>query len=417
MADAQVDQKLTVLIIEEKSDLRAFYMNILVKSEKFEVKNSATKKEALEILEKDSAAIHVILLDWILDNETAHVFLQELRKNVKYDHIEFFVMSDELSQEDSFLIAEIGIESSFSKRLTANEFLLKMEKIKKEYFDLKSIKNELKEIRHSINMNNVLKCSELLKNNALLKEIESNPKVVYIGGEVRILKKQYGEAVEFLKNFLKTHQANSTENLKTLNTLGKALCFVGKYDEALTVYERLEAKSPKNLSHKVMMGDALLGLDEVQAAQEKYNEVLTQAPKDSGALLGMGKSHSMAGNYDQAKSFFEKIQGNFESLTLASFYNNKGIALVRKGKYTEAIQFYENALQFFDKFKGHIYFNLGMAYYRSGNIASALSCFQAALATDDLDLLSEKKVLKEFQEKGIERFTADYKSKFAKRKR
>ena len=82
----------------------------------------------------------------------------------------------------------------------------------------------------------------------------------------------------------------------------------------------------------------------------------------------------------------------------------------------EAILFYENALQFFDKFKAHVYFNLGMAYYRSGNISSAVSCFQAAMA-QDAKLLEEKNILKELREKGVEKFTANYNENLKSRKK
>jgi tetratricopeptide (TPR) repeat protein len=201
-----------------------------------------------------------------------------------------------------------------------------------------------------------------------------------------------------------------------LSTLGKALGLVGKFEEASMIYEKLESKSPNNLGHKIMLGDALLGLDDINGAENKFNEVLNKDPSNTGALVGMMKTNSVNGNFDQAKSFFEKIEGNFESKSLASFFNNKGVALVKKGKVEEAILFYENALQFFDKFKAHVYFNLGMAYYRSGNISSAVSCFQAAMAQDS-KLLEEKNILKELREKGVEKFTADYNEILKSRKK
>ena len=35
------------------------------------------------------------------------------------------------------------------------------------------------------------------------------------------------------------------------------------------IYEKLEAKSPNNLSHKIMLGDALLGMDDVNGAESE----------------------------------------------------------------------------------------------------------------------------------------------------
>ncbi|KAB8033382.1 tetratricopeptide repeat protein [Fluviispira multicolorata] len=421
MADANTNTgggKICVLIVEEKADLRTFFMGILTKSGNFDVKNAATAKEALDILAKESNAIHVVVFDWSMVDVSGSVFVQKLRRDPLYDHIEFVVCSQALSQDDSFLMVEVDVHYSIIKPVNANDYLKTMELVRSKYNKNKPINSKLKELSHLISEEKIQECDELLKTPGIEDEISKNPRFVYLGGEIRILKKQYGEAVEFLKNFFKNKQENPAEdNLKSLSTLGKALCLVGRFDEALIIFQKLEDKSPKNLSHKVMVGDALLGLDNIDGAEEKYGEVLENDSTNKDALIGMTKSNSVNGNYEQAKSFFEKIEGNFESRTLASFYNNKGVALVRSGKVKEAILFYENALQLFDKFKGHVYFNLGMAYYRDGNIASALSCFQAALATDELDLLAEKKILKEFQDKGIEKFTADYKDRMAKKKR
>ena len=46
-------------------------------------------------------------------------------------------------------------------------------------------------------------CEELFKIPEIEKEINTNPRYVHLGGEVRIGRKKYEEAVEFLKDYLK----------------------------------------------------------------------------------------------------------------------------------------------------------------------------------------------------------------------
>ena len=65
-------------------------------------------------------------------------------------------------------------------------------------------------------------------------------------------------------------------------------------------------------------------------------------------------------------------------------------------------------MQFLDKYKGQVYFNLGMAYYRIGNITSAVKSFQEALNSKDASLLAEKTILKDLQAKGADKFIADF---------
>ncbi|WP_397601295.1 tetratricopeptide repeat protein [Silvanigrella sp.] len=410
-------EKVCVLIIEEKADLRTFFMGVLTKTGNYEVKNAASPVEALEILGKEANTIQIILFNWNMKEMPGHVFSQKIKNEVNYDHIELVVCSAAFSPQDSFLMSEIDIYYTMPKVVNASEFLLKMEEVRSEFKNTQAISAKLKDLKHLIHESDIKSIDTLFSNSDVEKEITNNSKYTYLGGEVRILKKKYEEAVDFLKNHLDKNRENKqNENLKTLSTLGKALCLVGKFEEASMIYEKLESKSPNNLGHKIMLGDALLGLDDINGAENKFNEVLNKDPSNTGALVGMMKSNSVNGNFDQAKSFFEKIEGNFESKSLASFFNNRGVALVKKGKVEEAILFYENALQFFDKFKAHVYFNLGMAYYRSGNISSAVSCFQAAMA-QDTKLLEEKNILKELREKGVEKFTADYNENLKSRKK
>jgi tetratricopeptide (TPR) repeat protein len=417
LKNPKTSEKICVLIIEENANLRTFFMGILTKSGKFEVKNVASPIEALEILSKESKTIQLILFDWNMKELSGHIFSQKIKNEVNYDHIELIVCSAAFSPQDSFLMSEIDIYYTMPKVVNASEFLAKMEEARIGYKDNLSLTSKLKELQHLINESNRIECDKLLLNPAIHKEIIENHKYAYLGGEIRILHKKYAEAIDFLKECLKKNTENKfNENLKTLSTLGKALCLSGSFEEALTIFERLEAKSPNNLSHKVMVGDALLGLDNINEAEEKYNEVLQQDSSNQNALVGMMKTSSVTGNFDQAKTFFEKVDGNFESKALASFFNNRGVALVKKGKIEDAVIFYENALQFFNKYKGLVYFNLGMAYYRSGNISSTLSCFQAAMAQDE-NLVQEKKILKELRDKGVEKFTNDYYEKITRAKK
>ncbi|WGL60005.1 tetratricopeptide repeat protein [Pigmentibacter sp. JX0631] len=415
--NADKNNKFCVLIIEEKSDLRTFFMGVLTKSGNFEVKNAATPIEALDIVSKEAAQIHVILFDWDMKEMSGDVFAQKIKNEVNYDHIELVVCSAAIAQDDNFLLNELEIYHTMPKVVNAVDFLRNMEEIRAEYFNSQSIQTKIKNLKHLIHESDLQAIDSLFSNQEVENEITKNSKYTYLGGEVRILHKKYQEAIEFLKQHLEKNSANKlNENLKTLNTLGKALCLIGNFQDATMIYEKLEAKSPNNLSHKIMLGDALLGLDDVKGAENKYQEVLEKDNTNNAALEGMIKTNSTVGNFDQAKSFFDKIQGNFESKTLASFFNNRGVALVKNGKINEAIIFYENALQFFDKYKSHVYFNLGMAYYRSGNITSAVTCFQAAIA-QDAKLAEEKVILRELKEKGAEKFTEDYQQALQKRKK
>lgn len=402
-------EKFCVLIIEEKSDMRTFFMTALTKTGNYEVKNSATPKEALEMLETDFEKVNLIIFDWTMPEIPGSIFCQKIRADNRFNHIDMLVCSSQVDEEDSFLMTEMDIHYVMAKSNNAGEYVAKVDEVRSRYRKVQNIVTKLKNLQSLLNDAQVEQCEELFKLPEIEKEINTNPRYVHLGGEVRIVKKKYEEAVEFLKDFLTNNASQSgAENLKSLSTLGKALCLSGKFEDALLIFERLEAKSPKNLSHKIMAGDALLGLDNVEKAEGKYNEVLEKDPEHKDALVGKAKVSAVQGDFEESKTFFAKIEGNFESRSLASFFNNRGVALVRKGNINEAIAFYENALQFLDRYKGHVYFNLGMAYYRIGNITSAVHSFQAALNSKEAPQLADKTILKELQEKGVDGFVEEF---------
>jgi tetratricopeptide (TPR) repeat protein len=410
----QNNNKVCVLIIEEKTDLRTFFMGALTKNGNYEVINAASAEEVFDILAKEGAKVNIILFDWNMSGMSGHIFSQKIKGSTEFDHIELIVCSAAFTEEDTFLMTEIDIYYTMPKVVNVFDFTSKMEQARKAYLNSQSVVAKLKNLQRLIHQADSQAIEALLKENIdIEKEIQDNPKYAYLGGEIRIQHKKYLDAIQFLKEKLSQGDENrSHENLRTLSTLGKAMCLAGNFEEALVIFERLEAKSPHNLYHKVMIGDALLGLDNIVGAEKKYDEVLQTDATNAGALAGMVKTSSVSGNFKNAKTFFDKMEGNFESSALASFFNNRGVALVKKGNIQEAIQFYENALQFFNKYKGIVYFNLGMAYFRSGNISSAVNSFQAAIAQESA-LIQEKKILQELKEKGVEKFIEDYSTKKA----
>jgi tetratricopeptide (TPR) repeat protein len=405
----ETNQKIGILIVEEKTDLQSFYSNALSKTGFYDIQICPNAREALIYLEEHHEKIHFVIFDWVMTEITGSIFTQKIRSENRFHHLEMIVSTADVDKEDQFLMVELDIHYVIPKITNANEFVSKINEIKEKYLASYALFSKLKDLQTLLNDIQIEKCEELLKLPEIEKEITTNPRFIHLGGEVRITQKKYEEAVEFIKKFLEDHKNEfGAENLKSLSTLGKALCLSNKFDDALAIFTLLESKSPKNLAHKIMAGDALLGLDNIEEAEGKYQEVLEKDPNNKEAMVGMGKANAVAGNMDAANSFFSKVEGSFESRYLASFFNNRGVAMVRKGELQNAITFYENALQFLDKFKGQVYFNLGMAYYRMGNLTDAVKAFKAALNSKEAAQLKNKTIIKEIEEKGMDKFIADH---------
>ena len=87
---------------------------------------------------------------------------------------------------------------------------------------MQNIHSKIRNLKHLINESDLNAIDALFANPEIEKEITNNAKFAYLGGEVRILHKKIHEAIEFLKQHLEKNNVNKqTENLKTLNTLGR----------------------------------------------------------------------------------------------------------------------------------------------------------------------------------------------------
>lgn len=408
------NKKMNILIVESSIELRAFYGGAIKKSDKFEVITAASHTEALQTLGQNYENLNFVLFNWVSSSIPISIFIQTIKRNYNYDHIELISFAQNLNEEDIFLFSELEIHYTIPKIVNGAQLLKNLEEIRNDYHFYHPVMKKINELKHYIHTEDLEKCEEIINDPKIQQKITHNHKFLYLHGEVLILQKKYSEAISFFENLLKDkNMTNKTETLRTMSTLGKAYCLAGRNKEALMIYEKLEAKSPRNLTHKLMVGEALLGLDETYKAEAKFHEILELSPKDKQALTGMVKSNCNSGKYDIARSFFNQIEGDFESKSLASYFNNRGVLLIKQNNFNEAVAFYKNALYFFKKHRVLISFNLGMAYYRNHNIEAAAEFFQEAISSLDEQQISQKVLLKAFKEEGAQNFIAKYKLKKA----
>ncbi|APJ04428.1 response regulator [Silvanigrella aquatica] len=405
---------LNILLVEPSIQLRTYFSETLKSTKEYVLTNTSSVNEAYEIISKDYEKINLILFNWILPNIPGYIFSQQIKNEPKYDHIKIIPYSQNFTEDDLFLISEIEIDYII-KETISDKIIEKMNEIQKDYLLTNPTERKIKELKHFIHEENLEKCEEILKDEKIKHKITSVHKYLYLKGEVLILKKKYNETIDFFqKKLKKDSKEKEIEILRNMSTMGKAYCHAGRFEESLLIFKRLEEKSPRNLRHKVNSGDALLGLDKIHAAEKKFTSVLKDNENDKDSIIGMVKANSILGNLKEATAYYNKLNGKFETKAIISYYNNKGVSLVRHGKVKEAIEFYKIALHFFDNFKGQIYFNLGMAYFRVNDIENAADSFHHALASKNFDSLTEKTLIKEFQENGVDNFVKKFKKSHKK---
>lgn len=399
-----------IMVIDPEPQMVARLTSVLIKDPTLKVTSSASAEDALARLDAlpHGQEPRILVLTWHLPGMHGLVFSQKLRQNPRFDSVDLIVCSSALTGEDLLLLEELGIRRVFAPLSPLAELRDQVFQLLQEQESLRGVEKQLLQMRHALRTGELSVAENLAALPEVDRELNGNPRFIHLLGELYIARKQFDAAAERLRMSLKgrTEPAGrqggrKAETMQTLTVLGKALCLAGKYKEALVVFERLAAKSPKNFSHQVLFGDALLGVEQQDDAERAYNDVLEKDPTHQEALVGMLKAKVVRGDIPAAEQVHARLKGGFESYSLASFFNNRGVALVRAGKTSEAIQFYENALRFLKVFAGYIYFNLGVAHLRLNQESEAEDCFKKTLALADPEFVARKSILKKFvQEQG-----------------
>lgn len=396
------DQEM-ILIVDQDASRKEFYTNFLNKSGKFEIDFETTCKAALAKLEKSGGedAYGLVLIDWQLQDMPGYVFAQKIRSQTKFDNIELAAISNSISADDLILLAEMDIGLRIQKSASGPEFLEQIEPLMKARAKLEHpVLQKIQEFKNAISKEDLDLCEKMMKDNQDLELVlaKSNKHIILLA-QYHLMNKKFDKAMSILQGAYDLLQ-NKDKGLKMLSMMARVHTHAGRHTEALKLYDKLIDKSPKNLDHKVGKGDVELNKGNVKEAKEQYNEVLKVDPSNTQASVGMGKSAVMEGNLTQATSLFQSIKGDFENEGLASFFNNRGVALSKAGKTNEALALYKSASKFIKKYQAHIKFNMGLAHTKMGNKAEAKKCFDEVLKIADPKFIEKKAMLKKIKDGG-----------------
>lgn len=409
--------KQQVLVIENNSALKQYYTNNLIKLglEPIVVPNGT---EALRTLKSSiDGDLKLVVMGWHIPDVHGYLIAQKVRSDPKFLGVEFLICASDLAEEDRFLMQELDIAHTLPKGASTQQIVDKVKAIQIEIGKKPALDKRRVELEGALNAGQPTLVEDLLAQDDLKKDVFKNPKYAHLAGEVEIMRKKYEDALAFLKGQMGgaldfdaplNPLPGASNTLKCANAYAKALCYLGRYDEAEGIYARLSAKSPKNLSHIVSQADALLGQDKVDEARVKYTAVLAQDSTQKDALIGMGKSHLVRGEIDKAHEVLGRVEGGYESASFASFFNNRAIALIHAGRIEEGIALFENALKFIKRDRFPVMFNMGMAYLRLKKAPKAVEIFEQVLDTCRADFISKKSILQKLQRLGREKFIEAY---------
>jgi protein O-GlcNAc transferase len=160
---------------------------------------------------------------------------------------------------------------------------------------------------------------------------------------------------------------------------GESLQKEGKFDEAITCYQKAIKLNPHLTVAYNNLGNALQEKGQLDEAITCYQKALDLTPNFAGAYYNLGDALQDKGQLDEAITCYQKaikLDPNF-----AYAYNNLAIALKNKGQIEEAIIYCKKAIEINPTLVNAMY-NLGNAFQDKGQLDEAITYYQKALQYD-----------------------------------
>lgn len=227
---------------------------------------------------------------------------------------------------------------------TGNEVRLEKVKIYFEKF-IERFSNERRTARYL----DMLACFELINKN------------------YEIAKDYWHQAIEKSPTFYRSYKNLTLYYMRT-----------GQLDKALGLMERLQSNNRNNLSRLVQMGEIKLAQKDFAKAEHFFQSALERDSFCSRALNGLAEIKFMQGNYDESRKLLAR---SYLAAETASRLNSRGIALVVRKRYAEALEHYKKAQYVLPQHqKGPlIFFNIALCYAKWGKANYAKDYLQLAL--------------------------------------
>ena len=122
-----------------------------------------------------------------------------------------------------------------------------------------------------------------------------NPEVLIRLAGALISNAHYADAIQILESMLR----NDDKNAFTWNSLGVALQFSGRLEEAAHCYEKCVSLAPEFVDAHSNLGTAFQGLRELDRAERSFRRALDLDPAHQDALAGMASLMDWQGRYEE----------------------------------------------------------------------------------------------------------------------
>ena len=214
---------------------------------------------------------------------------------------------------------------------------------------------------------------------------------------------QNQQALDYYERLLKKlgSDQDNVDEIRTLLKKGKVLELIGNWEAGQEAYEKALFLSKKSRDVLLLgqannsLGHLLLLKGEYQQASKYFHtaaglfESIEDEQGKARVYGNLGKLYFRQGNYDEARSSFERSleissSSNIESSSNAQVAANLGLTFMNKGDYDAGIRAQQAELAICERRNdkqgmASLYTNMGIVYFEKGDYDAALESYKKGL--------------------------------------
>lgn len=356
-----------IIVVDDDPDVLSQMDKIFQKMGKKNYKGFLGADLAIKELESNSNPYDIVFVDVRMPiiSGIALVQLIKTHPDKKIRNCYCIPLVGSIGKDDKAIISEFYFFETITKPIAEKAFLKRFEELEEQQKNPESDRNFQMEFKNVL-LEKKFKQAEGL----LLPKLKKEPnslRFLTLYAELLLKAQETKKSEEFLDKILKI----DPNHIPALNLISKVYIKTNRFEDAMRVLEKAKMLSPQNVERLLVIGELNLGNSEAEKAEENFKNVLKLNPTDDRAAFGLGRALATQGKTEESKKILSNLKKGTE---LASFFNNKGVLLVKAGKYNEGVSLYRNAMKVIDipEKEYLLLYNIALAYSKLGEREQAI---------------------------------------------
>ncbi len=196
-------------------------------------------------------------------------------------------------------------------------------------------------------------------------------------GVVAYRRRQFEKA---LRHYRKALQISGGKHKQAGMTTGLTLRALGRYPEALDVFDAILAADPADAAAQVNRGLVLIQMGRLDEARKAFQKAIDARPDYAVAYYNLGKLEAGLKRFDSAEAAYRKTLAIDPKHLKAAV--NLGILLSKRGDLEGAVAAYRAATSIAPQYAPS-YYNLGLALRKMDRLQEAMGAYRRAIELDE----------------------------------